>query len=256
MLKKFYFISLFLACLSLLVSACTPQQKKAPDFSAISSISERKQTFVDYMLPFITEAQKAVLSQRHELLVMQSRLNGGAQLTEFQKRTLRTLASEYQTNQEKKTLNQTSEIELIDQLLVKVNTIPTSLVLAQAALESGWGTSRFAREGNNYFGQHCFVQGCGMVARERAPGTIDEVQVFKSPKDSVMAYFDMLNGAPAFEGFRQTRAEMVKNGQPFDANTLVMHLGDYSQLEGNQYANRIISTMKYNDFYQYDKTSS
>ena len=67
---------------------------------------------------------------------------------------------------------------------------------AQAALESGWGTSRFSIEGNN-FGQHCFTAGCGIPAKN-ASGTINEVTKFSSPKQSVKSYFMILNTGSKF----------------------------------------------------------
>ena len=69
-------------------------------------------------------------------------------------------------------------------LLNRVDVIPPSLALAQGANESAWGTSRFSKEGNNYFGQWCFKLGCGLVPRQRDSGAQHEVAKFDSPRQS------------------------------------------------------------------------
>src|SRR5690606_39546165 len=80
------------------------------------------------------------------------------------------------------------EVEQVDEewmtiLLRRLDIIPADLALAQAAMESAWGGSRFAREGNNYFGQWCFSKGCGLVPEKRPAGARYEVQRFDSPAE-------------------------------------------------------------------------
>ena len=80
-----------------------------------------------------------------------------------------------------------SDQDIINELILRVDVIPVSLALAQAANESAWGTSRFALEGNNVFGQWCYKKGCGIVPAERRSGATHEVKSFTSVERSVQA---------------------------------------------------------------------
>ncbi|MFM9673737.1 glucosaminidase domain-containing protein, partial [Streptomyces galilaeus] len=77
--------------------------------------------------------------------------------------------------------------------LRRVDIIPKELALMQAANESAWGTSRFARIGLNFFGQWCYSQGCGMIPNRRNSGAAHEVAAFKSVRDAVSSYFKNIN---------------------------------------------------------------
>jgi len=102
---------------------------------------------------------------------------------------------------------------LTNLLLNKIDQIPTSLVLAQAAIESAWGTSRFAQKGNNLFGEWCFSQGCGIVPLHRAKGSHHEVKAFASIADSVRSYMLNLNSHPAYQAFRNKRLKQQSAAQ-------------------------------------------
>ena len=114
----------------------------------------------------------------------------------------------------------------IQELLLRVDEIPTSLVLAQAANESAWGTSRFAQDGHNYFGQWCFKQGCGITPSNRAPGATHEVKRFNTPMDSVHAYFININTHRAYKTLREIRASAEK---PVSGVLLADGLLNYSE---------------------------
>ncbi|MCF6766394.1 glucosaminidase domain-containing protein [Thiotrichales bacterium 19S3-7] len=242
---KFIFIINILLFSSLFLSSCSKEESK-PDFKSIDSISERKSTFIDFMLPLIHSVQQDVLSDRKTLHNIQTQYNQRHTLSNHNIKTLKKLSKQYRVTFDTKTLKST-----INQLLVKVNTIPTSMVLAQAALESGWGTSRFAIYGNNYFGQHCFVSGCGMVPKKRAEGKINEVEVFDSPEDSVKAYFRLLNTGSKFGQFRQLRANLVKDNQPLTGKELIKTLVHYSELDNGEYEKRLLLTIDYNNLYEF-----
>jgi len=87
----------------------------------------------------------------------------------------------------------------------RVDTIPFRLALAQAANESNWGTSRFAREGRNLFGEWCFTEGCGMVPQRRRTGMTHEVAVFSSVNESVASYLYHLNRVDIYMPLRVAR---------------------------------------------------
>ncbi len=100
-----------------------------------------------------------------------------------------------------------------DRLLMHADIIPRDLALAQAANESAWGSSYFARHGNNLFGQWCFIQGCGIVPRKRPAGDTHEVAVFNNLAHSIASYIQYLNSHPAFKQLRHERYQARKNGK-------------------------------------------
>ncbi|MCM2130564.1 protein bax [Larsenimonas rhizosphaerae] len=111
-----------------------------------------------------------------------------------------------------------------DRLLERVNTVPMPLVLIQAVEESGWGTSRLARDGNNLFGLRCFGAECGMAQR----GTSRRFQRFESIQASVDAYLNNLNTHRAYHSMRVRRATLVQAGHSVRAEALIPTLHRYS----------------------------
>jgi Bax protein len=126
-------------------------------------------------------------------------------------------------------------------ILDRVDEIPTALVLIQAANESAWGNSRFARQANNYFGQWRFTKGCGLVPLRRNAGAKHEVQYFTSAELSVRAYIHNLNTSPSYKMLRNLRHFLRRQGKPLDAEFLAIGLKDYSE-RGMDYV-RIIQGM-------------
>ena len=94
--------------------------------------------------------------------------------------------------------------EAIGLLKRRVDKVPESLVLIQAAKESGWGRSRFAREGNALFGQRCHTEGCGIVPGARASRASFEVQSFETVGESVQSYIRNLNTHERYIAMRST----------------------------------------------------
>jgi uncharacterized FlgJ-related protein len=115
-----------------------------------------------------------------------------------------------------------------DRLLDRVDVVPVSLALAQAAIESGWGTSRFAQHGNALFGQRSYGSAAGL----KPAGVVEadfRVRSFSSPANSVATYLRSLNTHPAYETFRQKRADMRRRGATLDAHKLAATLTRYSE---------------------------
>ncbi|MBW1891773.1 MAG: glucosaminidase domain-containing protein [Deltaproteobacteria bacterium] len=110
------------------------------------------------------------------------------------------------------------------ELHIRIDIIPPSLTLVQSAIESAWGSSRFAREGNALFGQWT-TSGKGIKAEKSDA----RLAAFSSPRESVAAYCLNLNTHPSYSIFRVARAEMRKEGQPLDGAELAMHLEKYSE---------------------------
>ena len=134
-------------------------------------------------------------------------------------------------------------IDYINFSLPRLDRVPYEMIVAQAALETGWGTSRFAVEGNNLFGirtwdkdtPHMIAQGMG----KKWPGW--GVRIFASKCDSVKEYIRLLNEHPAYEDFRTMRAKMLSTNKPLDSKKLIKTLKAFSTTE--DYALRVINMM-------------
>ena len=137
---------------------------------------------------------------------------------------LKSLARKYRVE-----WNESDPQSVIDTLRRRIDLVPVPLVLVQAAKESGWGTSRFAREGNNLFGQWCYTKGCGIVPARRSSGAKHEVQVFDSVEDAINAYLHNINTADAYRSLREIRARQRKAGKTPDGIALADGLLYYSQ---------------------------
>ena len=134
-------------------------------------------------------------------------------------------------------------IDYINFSLPRLDRVPYEMIVAQAALETGWGTSRFAVEGNNLFGirtwdkdtPHMIAQGMG----KKWPGW--GVRIFASKCDSVKEYIRLLNEHPAYEDFRKMRAAMWAKNQKLDSKKLIKTLTAFSTT--TDYAERVINMM-------------
>ena len=124
--------------------------------------------------------------------------------------------------------------------------MPASLALAQAAKESGWGTSRFARAGNNWFGQQCFREGCGHVPVRREADRQHEVARFPSVQAAVDAYMLNLNTHYRYQEFRDLRAQSRGNGNSLKGTELAAGLLAYSERR-EAYVAEIIDMIEYNE---------
>ena len=131
--------------------------------------------------------------------------------------------------------------------LLKIDEIPVSLVLAQAALESGWGKSRFAKEANNLFGEWTFGKR-GIVPQNRDEGKNHKIKVFSSIKDSIASYMLNLNRHRAYREFRVARFNAKKKNKKFSGLQAALTLKRYSQI-GKEYIELISSIIRKNNLH-------
>jgi len=208
-----------------------------PDFRNFEAGPERKSVFFDFTSPLVREANAQVREDREALLDVASE----PELGWFDRRWLRDLADEYRVDYERPIGDET-----IETLLTRVDTVPVSLALAQAAKESGWGTSRFAREGYNFFGEWCFQPGCGLVPGSRLPGRTHEVESFDTPLDSVASYLHNLNTNRSYRELRKMRRDLRESGEPVTGLALADGLSRYSE-RGEAYVKEVRSLIRSND---------
>lgn len=200
-----------------------------PDFHLFEAGKERKGEFFQYMQGVIADANAHVLDDRARLKHLSTKNSLGW----FERRWLRGIAEEHGLDP-----GEMENTEIIEALLLRVDIIPVSLALAQAAVESGWGTSRFARDANNLFGEWCYQSGCGMVPRRRASNRSHEVEVFDSPTESVRSYLRNINTHHAYTEFRRIRKMQRDSGKPLSGLKLADGLVNYSE-RGEEYVAEI-----------------
>ena len=141
--------------------------------------------------------------------------------------------------------------EDIDELLRRVDVIPVSLAIAQAAEESGWGTSRFAQTGNALFGQWTVASDIGIVPEDREDGMTHKIKAFDNLAQSVAAYMRNLNTHRAYREFRQKRQGQRQWGEALDGHALASTLLRYSQ-RGDKYVKSIRTIMNANGLRELD----
>ena len=135
---------------------------------------------------------------------------------------------------------------VLDEMLYKLDVIPPGLALGQAAYESGYGTSRFAVEGNALFGQWTYG-GKGLVPEQQRKSLGDHrIAAFDWPFDSVRGYFINLMSHPAYEDFRRLRAEARAAGRPLDSMELADGLIRYSE-RGQEYVDTLKGMIRVNN---------
>ncbi|MBL3554955.1 MULTISPECIES: glucosaminidase domain-containing protein [Marinobacter] len=213
-----------------------------PDFSTYRDTTEKKAAFFSFLYPRIVLANSRILIEREYL----RSLSGKESLTKSELTWLKNQAERLRVDEEP------GSPDMFRRLEYRLDVIPPSLVMAQAANESAWGTSRFARRGNNLFGQWCFSKGCGLVPQSRIEGASHEVASFSSPYVSVRSYIQNLNRHPAYQKLRDIRLEARNNGGYPSGSILAAGLLDYSE-RGEEYVKEIRSMIRHNNLTYYDE---
>lgn len=209
-----------------------------PDLAEIHSVKQRKRLFIKSILPLILQANETILADRRKLLGM---LKDGGPATHEDRAWVAALGDRYDTDP--------SDTET---LLRRVDMVPPSLAIAQAAEESGWGTSRFAVEANAVFGQWTFRKGAGIVPERRDAGKRHEVRSFEGLRHSVAAYMHNLNIHWAYKEFRRLREQIRGADGRLTGGELVGTLHKYSE-RGLKYIKTIRTIMRVNGLSAFDR---
>lgn len=210
------------------------------DFDTNLGADQRKKFFFMGLLPMVLLANESIEQERRTLLAMLDRFKQEHVLSDEDRKWLKQLTRSYGLHGDPLSDQRTQDL-----LLRRVDTIPPALALAQAANESAWGMSRFARQGNNLFGQWTFQPGTGIVPKNRPPGAIYEVQRFKNLYASIRGYLRNLNTHSAYQGLRLTREKLRRAGQPVTGRALARNLTRYSS-RGSEYVNEIRAMISQN----------
>ena len=204
------------------------------EIKMIENTNKRKEFFIQIVLPLILQENNNIRVDRKTLFKIINKNNN----TKVEKQWL-----------EKKYKQYGVVSRDLSTLKIRVDEIPVSLAIAQAAKETGWGTSRFAQEGNALFGQWTW-SGDGLKPKEAKDGEDHKVMKFNVLQASVRAYQRNLNTHSSYKDFRKARAELRDLDKPLDSIELSKHLNKYAET-GNQYVEvlqKIIEQNKLKDF--------
>ncbi|WP_240464859.1 glucosaminidase domain-containing protein [Paraferrimonas sp. SM1919] len=213
--------------------------EQIPDFRSITDVNHKKQAFFGFLAPLVNRANALVLLDRQFVEQKIAEFQSGQTITAVDIKRLATIAKEYDID-----FVEVSD-SVFEQLLYRVDEIPIDMFLIQAANETGWGTSRFAVEGKNYFGQWCFSRGCGLVPSSRTAGLEHEVAKFATVFASVQSYLNNLNTNSAYRGLRAIRAQQRAAGVALNTYELIQGLIHYSERK-QAYIDELRQMLKYN----------
>jgi len=208
-------------------------------------IKTKKEKFINLILPVVVKQNEEIRNNRKKLQEIKNYLIINRTLNKNDQHFLNSMASKYKIN----TVNK-HKIDTIEILLELVDEIPNSIVLAQAANESGWGTSRFAKEFNALFGEYTFDINIGVAPISRNDGEKHLIKFFSNIDDSIKSYFNNLNTHPAYKRFRVSRKELRAIDLELDPMILVKYLKPYAQ--DKNYVKNIKSIIKTNKLTQFD----
>jgi Bax protein len=206
-------------------------------FPRIQDPEQRKQVLIGLLLPLVLKANEDIIAQRQQLQRIKkhpaSMRSGDRQLVEDLARTYHVVKGSHRA--------------MLEELLVRVDVLPASLVLAQAAIESGWGTSRFALQGNNVFGLRG-PGGLGMVPVDRSPGCGFSVSIFGDLQECINCYMWTINTNTEYERLRKLRTQERTH---YDPILLAQGLEGYSEM-GNAYVHKVMGVIRENNLMEYD----
>ena len=210
--------------------------------------NKKKSVFTAILLPIALRGNELVLEERKQMKIAFS-TNNIYQIERFSKK--------YKIKNFKKinfsTLNRPELRRIKLELLNKINIIPISLILAQSIIESGWGASRFAQEGNALFGQWTWKNDDGIKPK----GNLDanfSVKSFDSLLDSVNSYILNLNTHPAYKELRNFRTLQNNMKKTLSGNDMANFLEKYAEI-GFEYVTKVKSMIKKNQLSKFDNSS-
>ena len=213
-------------------------------------VADKKELFYRFILPLVMHANEMVLDRRKRMQNISFALESGKAMTPEQLDSMRDVARLLRITDEERAASLGAAdpdwLGIIDTALYRLDIIPAGLVLGQAAYESGYGTSRFASQGNALFGQWTYG-GKGLVPEQQRKDLGDHrIAAYDWPFDSVRAYYLNLSSHPAYEDFRRLRADQRATGKPLSSMVLADGLIAYSE-RGQQYVDTLKGIMRVNN---------
>jgi Bax protein len=205
------------------------------EIKMIENTKKRKEFFIQIVLPLILKENNNIRLDRKTLFNIINKSNN----TKIEKKWLKNKFKQYGIPSKDLSI-----------LKIRMDEIPVSLAIAQAAKETGWGTSRFAQEGNALFGQWTW-SGEGLKPKEADGNKGHKVMKFNVLQASVRAYQRNLNTHSSYENFRLARAQLRDSKRPLDSILLSQFLKNYAET-GNQYVEVLQKIIKQNNLKDFD----
>ena len=204
------------------------------DLDQIKTIKAKKETFLQIVLPLVVAENEKIETDRNYLLKV-IRDNDSSEKLQWLKRKFK----EYKVKDGD-----------INELIEKVDIVPTSIALAQAAKESGWGTSRFALEGNAIFGQWTW-DGVGIEPLDKSNDQDHKILKFPILRASVKAYITNLNTHPSYKNFREKRLMLRQSNKALSGIDLIHELENYAET-GKEYTRILEQIIEQNDLQEFE----
>ena len=205
------------------------------EIKMIENTKKRKEFFIQIVLPLIIKENNNIRLDRKTLFSIINKSNN----TKAEKQWLEKKYKQYGVSSGD-----------LSTLKIRMDEIPVSLAIAQAAKETGWGTSRFAQEGNALFGQWTW-SGEGLKPKDADEGKGHKVMKFNVLQASVRAYQRNLNTHRTYREFRKARAELRDLNKPLDSMQLSKYLNKYAET-GNQYVEVLQKIIEQNNLKDFD----
>ena len=212
------------------------------DFDYLNS---NKKEFVKTVLPIIINENQKIIVTREFLNDLKIKLQTFKTINNNEISKLNKIAKKFNIKYSNK-----HKLDLIEEILANVDIIPNSIALAQAAIESGWGKSRFAKEYNALFGEYTYDQNKGVVPLEREHGDKHLIKSFTSYNNSVSSYFKNINSHNAYKEFRDVRNIMRSKNNFSNISLLLNKLNAYA--EDNNYVSNLHLVIEKNNFNKFD----
>ena len=215
------------------------------DFDQLQDVKLKKKLFYLITLPIIHESNRLILEDREMVINIEKKFLR-ADLNENEVNETVRIAVKYKLDYS------TIDLKLFRDLKQRINIIPVSLALAQAIVESGWGQSRFALEGNALYGQWTTNEQKGIIPEDRDEDKTHAVRKFENLQQSVQAYMHNINTHRAYYSFRVVRriAERVQYTDPISAK--VKFLAAYAEI-GQEYVDKLELIIESNKLREFDR---
>jgi len=212
--------------------------KLPKDLKTLGDTKKKRELFIKIVLPLILDENEKIINDRKKLF----KILGKNFNTVGERVWLKRRFKEYKI-----------EDQDLAKLKMRMDIIPVSLAIAQAANESGWGTSRFALEGNALFGQWTWSKK-GISPKNKDPDQSHKILQFQILKASVRAYKNNLNTHNAYQEFREARAKLRQNEDRIDGLKLAKYLKNYAAI-GEKYVTIIEGIIENNSLTDFDKAT-
>ena len=206
------------------------------EIKKIESVKKRKQMFIQIILPLVIKENNRIRIDRKRLFTILNKNSNSL----IEKKWLKKKYKQYGV-----------KLHDLPTLKIRMDEIPVSLAIAQAAKETGWGTSRFALKGNALFGQWTW-SGEGLRPKNAEQGHDHKVMKFHSLKLSVRAYLRNLNTHSSYRSLRKARTLLRNKNEPLDSLALSGHLDKYAET-GNEYVKVIQKIIIQNNLKDFDE---